>query len=151
VIDAETEHLAVYVAVGEKRLVSLEKAGFWSKNGIRGRWTDEYREVGQHPAGTLGLPLGGNHSDPRIKLSGRCAAIPKTQAAEGREPPLAATLALLALVGQRCTIGGGVRASGAWVDTDDAGNFSHMIHGQDDEAARKGRPSSGEQQKSRVQ
>src|SRR5580658_10251891 len=76
VIDAETRHLAVIVAVAEKRLVSLEKAGFWSKNGIRGRWTDEYREVGQHPAGTLGLPLGGNHSDPRIKLSGRCAAIP---------------------------------------------------------------------------
>jgi hypothetical protein len=43
----------------------------------------------------------------------------RLEAAEGSEPSLLETLALLAPVGQRCPITGGVRAPGAWIDTHD--------------------------------
>jgi hypothetical protein len=73
-----------------------------------------------------------NHSDPRIKLSGGCGAVPAPEAAERCGPPLTTALALLALL-----------ASGVPLPADSArlmhGSirttqelYSHMTHGQDD-------------------
>ena len=86
------------------------------------------------------------------------AGVPPVEAAKGRQSALPKALSLLALVGQRCTALPAVSARlghGSIRTTHEI--YSHMIHGQDDDVARKweafqNQPAGGEpQQKGRAQ